>query len=145
MALVEKKKTKMNKTIEILLVLSGVGLLVWFFTRKSATVVVPQRVNASTGTMGLIDQFFPAFNRVPTPGVGQQYNRSGEKIAAISGAVQTGVGLLEKLGGIWGSWSNRNASGYDLQSEANSPSSHTEVPKYESYYDTGFEDFSTYA
>ena len=86
--MVEKTETNMNKTVQILLVVTGVGLLIWFIskmqTKQGQTVVVP---TATTGTAGLVDQFYGAFNRIRTPSVGVQYDSTGEKIKAISGAV----------------------------------------------------------
>ena len=123
----------MNKTVQILLVVTGVGLLIWFIskmqTKQGQTVVVP--TTASTGTAGLLDQFFPAFRRMNTPSVGIRYDSTGEKIKAISGAVGQIPGVLKGFGDLFSSW----------KSPASTPITTTaasgDYSSYEDYYGVG--------
>jgi hypothetical protein len=105
LVVVEKTEKKMNKTLQILLVVSGVGLVVWLVSRsRSQTVVVPQPVTATTGTMSLLDQFYGAFGRVPTQSLGGNGNRTANTIKAVGGIVQQLPSVFKGIGDAWTSW-----------------------------------------
>jgi hypothetical protein len=123
----------MNKTIQILLVISGVGLVLWLVSRsggRGQTVVVPQPVAMSTGSMGLVDQFFNAFNRIPNQSVGG----TGATAAAWKAApsiIKELPAVFKGIGGLFDGWGTpKTTSPAVTTSDASFDSS------YEDYYAT---------
>lgn len=97
----------MSKTIQTLALISGIGLVVWLVSRSSAkaqTVVVPQPVATSTGTMSTVDQFFNAFRRVPTTSLGSNGQKTADIIKASAGVLKELPGVFKGIGEAWSSW-----------------------------------------
>lgn len=88
-----------------MLVISGVGLVVWLVSKsRTQTVVVPQPVATTTGTMSLLDQFYGAFNRVPTQSLGGNGVRTANTIKAVGGVLKELPSVFKSVGDAWSSW-----------------------------------------
>ena len=119
----------MNKTIQILLVVSGIGVAIWLvskFTARPQTVVVP---TASTGTASAFEQFFPAFGRIPTNTLGLKSDSTAARINAASNIVKELPAVFKGFGDAWASW--------------RTPSTKTATPsaRVDTGFDSSYEEF----
>jgi len=123
----------MNKTLNIVILISGVGLLIWLISKiqpkQGQTVIVPTA--STTGSAGIPSSFFNAFNRVPTSPV--KYDNRGDQIKAIGGLVTQLPGVIKGLGDAFSTWRSPVQT---VKTPAITPS--TPVgSSYEEYYGVG--------
>ena len=102
----------MSKTLTTLLLLSGVGIIVFFFLRgRSSGTTASSPITGTTGSAGRLAQVYDGFRNILVPSIGQTaVNRTGDYITAASKAFSALPSAIKSWGDLWGN-SSSNSGG----------------------------------